>query len=87
MIFCPSPSGKLLAIVREAPGERKDAQAKDYIIEIWANNQREGSLVDQISTVGLHEKIIAGSWFGELAWSSDETKLVYVAQKKAPKTR
>lgn len=82
----PSPSGKLLAIIREAPSEGKAAQ-KDYVIEIWSNDQSGGSLVDQIPTAGVHERIVADGWFGEPFWSPDESKLVYVAQRKGRSTR
>lgn len=84
--FCPSPSGKLLAIVREAPCEGKSKKT-DYVIEIWANEQSEGSLVEQIPTAGVHGKIVSGTWFGGLSWSPDESKLLYVAQKKDTDTR
>lgn len=87
--FKPSPSGRLLAIVREDSVASKDAAAaaKDagYVIEIW--NHDEGRLVDQIPTAGVHGKIAGGNWFGGLSWSPDESKVVYVAQKKAAETR
>lgn len=43
--------------------------------------------MDQISTAGVHGKVAGGSWFGGLSWSPDESKVVYVAQKKATETR
>lgn len=85
--FKPSPSGRLLAIVREDSAASKDATAKDagYVVEIW--NRDEGRLMDQIPTAGVHGKIAGGNWFGGLSWSPDESKVVYVAQKKAAETR
>lgn len=88
--FKPSPSGKLLAIIREDPaaaGKNAAATAKDtgYVIEIWSHE--DGRLVDQIPTSGVHGKVVGGSWFGGLSWSPDESKVVYVAQKKATETR
>lgn len=85
--FKPSPSGKLLAIIREDPGKDPAAAAKDpgYVVEIWGHC--DGRLVDQIPTSGVHGKIAGGTWFGGLSWSPDESKVVYVAQKKATETR
>lgn len=88
--FKPSPSGRLLAIVREDSKDTAAAAAtatKDpgYAIEIWSRD--DGRLVDQIPAAGVHGKIVGGNWFGGLSWSPDGTKLVYVAQKKATETR
>lgn len=55
------------------------------MIEVW--NHEEGRLMDQIPTAGMHGKIAGGNWFGGLSWSPDESKVVYVAQKKAAETR
>ncbi|CAN0156456.1 unnamed protein product, partial [Ectocarpus sp. 8 AP-2014] len=67
--FKPSPSGKLLAIIREDSASGKDATAKDasYVIEIWSNE--DGQLMDRIATAGVHGKIAGGTWFGGLNWS------------------
>lgn len=43
--------------------------------------------MDQIPTAEVHGKIAGGSWFGGLSWSPDESKVVYVAQKKPRETR
>lgn len=85
--FKPSPSGKLLAIIREDSAPGKDATAKDaaYVIEVWSNE--DGRLMDRIATAGVHGKIAGGTWFGGLSWSPDESTVVYVAQKKATETR
>ncbi|CBJ49173.1 conserved unknown protein [Ectocarpus siliculosus] len=85
--FKPSPSGKLLAIIREDSASGKDSTAKDaaYVIEIWSNE--DGQLMDRIATAGVHGKIAGGTWFGGLNWSPDESTVVYVAQKKATETR
>lgn len=88
--FCPSPSGKLLAIIREdSAGDGKDPKNKNpgYVIEVWGNEEQGGSLLDQIPTAGSHGKLIGDTWFGGLGWAPDESKLVYVAQKNAVETR
>lgn len=88
VVFSPSPSGKLLAVIREDAADGKDS-TKDtgYVIEIWSNEQGGGQLVDQIPTAGVHGKIVGGTWFGGLNWSPDESKVVYVAQQKSLETR
>lgn len=88
--FSPSPSGKLLAIVREdstAGNGKVPKKEPGYVIEIWGNEEHGGELLDQIPTAGSHGKIISDSWFGGLGWAPDESKLVYVAQKKAVETK
>lgn len=80
-MFSPSPSGKLLVIIKEEAASTKDA---GYVIEVW---ESEGRLLEQISTTGVHGKVVGGAWFGGLSWSPDESKVVYVAQKKAVETR
>lgn len=88
VVFSPSPSGKLLAVIHEDTANGKDT-GKDagYVIEIWGSEESGGRLMDQIPTAGVHGKIVGGTWFGGLSWSSDESKVVYVAQKKATETR
>ncbi|CAM9358885.1 unnamed protein product [Discosporangium mesarthrocarpum] len=87
-VFAPSPSGRKLAVVREASqqgGEKKGA-SKDYVIEIWDNSDGESGLIERIPTSGIHENIVSG-WFGNFHWSQDETKALYVAQQKTADTR
>lgn len=83
--FSPSPSGKLLVIIKEDTASAKDSN-KDagYVIEVW---ESEGRLLEQIPTTGVHGKVVGGTWFGGLSWSPDESKVVYVAQKKTAEMR
>ncbi|CAM9383223.1 unnamed protein product [Scytosiphon promiscuus] len=85
--FKPSPSGKLLAVIREDAAAGKDSGGKgtSYVVEIWT--REDGQLVEQIPTAEAHGKVAGGTWFGGLSWSPDETKVVYVAQKKPREAR
>lgn len=88
VVFSPSPSGKLLAVIKQGANNDKCAPTDaGYVMEIWGNDEAGGRLIDQIPTTGVHGKIVGGTWFGGLSWSPDESKVVYVAQKKAPDTR
>lgn len=85
VIFSPSPSGKLLAVVKEdVPSGKCMGKDPGYVIEIWDDS---GLLFDQIPTAGVHGNIVGDSWFGGFSWSSDESKVVYVARKKTKETR
>lgn len=86
-VFSPSPSGKFLAVIKEDTAGGKDAAKDAYVIEVWGNDEAAGRLIDQVSTAGVHGKIVGGTWFGGLSWSPDESKVVYVAQKNPTETR
>ncbi|KAJ2413751.1 hypothetical protein H4218_000694 [Coemansia sp. IMI 209128] len=60
----------LLAVLRSAgPGER--------FVEVWSN----GALVKSVNVSAKHGDFYADSTFGSLAWSSDNTHLLYAAEK------
>lgn len=86
-VFSPSPSGKFLAVIKEDTAGGKDAAKDAYVIEVWGNDEAAGCLIDQVSTAGVHGKIVGGTWFGGLSWSPDESKVVYVAQRNPTETR
>ncbi|KAG0337520.1 hypothetical protein BG000_005312 [Podila horticola] len=68
-----SPSGKLTAVLRSVAGDKKK-----HFVEIWS----EGSILQLLETTAIHDDFYADSTFGTLEWSRDETKLVYVAERK-----
>ncbi|KAF9192562.1 hypothetical protein BGZ51_005359 [Haplosporangium sp. Z 767] len=68
-----SPSGKLTVVLR-AVSENK----KQRFVEIWS----EGSILHLLETTAIHEDVYADSTFGTLEWSKDESKIVYVAERK-----
>ncbi|KAF9027578.1 hypothetical protein BGZ52_002872 [Haplosporangium bisporale] len=68
-----SPSGKLTVVLRSVSGEKKK-----HFIEIWS----EGSILHILETTAIHDDFYADATFGTLEWSRDETKIVYVAERK-----
>ncbi|KAF8938071.1 Alpha/Beta hydrolase protein [Dissophora ornata] len=68
-----SPSGKLTVILRSVAGEKKKS-----FVEIWS----EGAILHLLETTAIHDDFYADSTFGALEWSRDETKIVYVAERK-----
>ncbi|KAG0026984.1 hypothetical protein BGZ82_009201 [Podila clonocystis] len=68
-----SPSGKLTAVLRSVAGDKKK-----HFVEIWS----EGSILQLLETTAIHDDFYTDSTFGTLEWSRNETKLVYVAERK-----
>ncbi|KAG0326505.1 hypothetical protein BG000_001359 [Podila horticola] len=68
-----SPSGKLTVILLSVSGEKKK-----HFVEIWS----EGSILHILETTAIHDDFYADTTFGTLEWSRDETKIVYVAERK-----
>ncbi|KAG0368078.1 Alpha/Beta hydrolase protein [Gamsiella multidivaricata] len=68
-----SPSGNLTVVLRSVAGEKKK-----HFVEIWS----EGSILHLLETTSSHDDFYADSTFGTLEWSRDETKIVYVAERK-----
>jgi acylaminoacyl-peptidase len=80
LISAHSKSTKYFCVVREIETGK---EIKQYL-EVWANC----SLVKNydLSALDVHGKIYADAEFGTLEWSPDETKIVYIAEKKVPKS-
>ncbi|XP_041130550.1 acylamino-acid-releasing enzyme isoform X1 [Polyodon spathula] len=75
-----SPSGAMKAVIRECSTKGEEKQ----FLEIWSKNCK----VKSINLTGLkkHGKVFDDDQFGCLVWSHSETHLLYVAEKKRPKT-
>ena len=78
----PSPSSSYIAVVRKVP--QKDGEGKQYV-EVWSKNHRLHNI--SVEALDKHGKIYDDCLFGCLKWSHDETRLVYVAERKKPKTQ
>ncbi|XP_005111787.2 acylamino-acid-releasing enzyme [Aplysia californica] len=77
-----SPSGKLRAVVRS--GKDKKNEDKQYL-EIF-DNSRKLKTIDVLA-LERHGKIIGNDGqFGSFEWSSSEGHILYLAEKKLPKT-
>ncbi|KAF0707280.1 acylamino-acid-releasing enzyme-like isoform X3, partial [Aphis craccivora] len=80
LISAHSKSNKYFCVVREVESGK---EIKQYL-EVWA----DCSLVKNydLSALDVHGKIYADGEFGTLEWSPDETKIVYIAEKKVQKS-
>ena len=74
-----SPSGLYMAISRVIM-DSKGKKPKRRFIEIWSR----GGLEDSFEVTDHHGDFFCDDTFGGLAWSNDETRIAYVAEKNAP---
>eukprot|EP00057_Strongylocentrotus_purpuratus_P013556 XP_011668030.1 PREDICTED: acylamino-acid-releasing enzyme [Strongylocentrotus purpuratus] len=75
-----SPSGKLKAVLRKIKDKKGDE--KQYL-EVWNNIRKIHNI--NLTALGKHGKVYEDCEFGCLEWSSCESQLLYVAEKKQPK--
>ncbi|XP_027556817.1 acylamino-acid-releasing enzyme-like [Neopelma chrysocephalum] len=79
-----SPSGTLKAVLRKVPGKEKEKEKEKQFLEVWDQNRKVKSI--DLTALDKHGSICDDDQFGCLAWSHSETHLLYVAEKKRPKT-
>jgi len=75
--FTPSADGRKLLVLRE------EGEKKDWVMDVYSNDR----LVHKWGLGSLHEKPCNDGWFGDISWSSCGKYVVYVAERKAPKTK
>ncbi|RXN03215.1 acylamino-acid-releasing enzyme [Labeo rohita] len=80
LLSVDSPSGDMKAVLRESTIKGEDKQ----FLEIWHKNRKLKCL--NLTTLNKHGKVYEDDQFGCLVWSHSETHLLYVAEKKRPKT-
>ncbi|XP_029343702.1 acylamino-acid-releasing enzyme-like isoform X1 [Acyrthosiphon pisum] len=80
LISAHSKSTKYFCVVREIESGK---DIKQYL-EVWADCSLAKNY--DLSALDVHGKIYADAEFGILEWSPDETKIVYIAEKKVPKS-
>ncbi|VVC32928.1 Peptidase S9, prolyl oligopeptidase, catalytic domain,Alpha/Beta hydrolase fold [Cinara cedri] len=80
LISAYSKSNKYFCVVREVESAK---DSKQYL-EVWA----DCCLIKtyDLSALDVHGKIYADVEFETLQWSPDETKILYIAEKKVPKS-
>uniref|UniRef100_A0A8C6X6Q2 acylaminoacyl-peptidase n=1 Tax=Naja naja TaxID=35670 RepID=A0A8C6X6Q2_NAJNA len=76
-----SPSGTQKAVVRKMSNSK--GMEKQFL-EVWEKNRKVKSI--ELSALEKHGQVYDDDQFGCLAWSHSETHLLYVAEKKRPKT-
>lgn len=77
-----SPSSLLRAVVREVPAAGKTP--KKQFLEVWKNNLMVSQF--DLQSLDIHGDIYTDSDFGSFEWSFCEDYILYVAEKKQPKT-
>jgi len=77
-----SPSGRYRAIVRKV----KDKKGEEHqYIEVWTDNLKLHNI--DVNNLEQHGKVYEDGQFGCFEWSHSETHLLYVAEKKIPKSK
>ncbi|KAK9512175.1 hypothetical protein O3M35_000652 [Rhynocoris fuscipes] len=78
-----SPSNSYRAVLRDVPSASAK-QNKRQILEIWSQNRLWKSF--DLLKFEKHGDVYSDGEFGCLEWSPCETKILYVAEKKTPKS-
>ncbi|XP_052740121.1 acylamino-acid-releasing enzyme [Bicyclus anynana] len=78
-----SPKETFKAVIREAKDD-KDGSKKKFFLEVWSSAGLKHSI--DLNALDIHGDVYADAEFGSLDWSSDETNVVYVAEKKVKKS-
>ncbi|CAB3253916.1 unnamed protein product [Arctia plantaginis] len=81
LLSAVSPRETFKALIRE---EKNGKDAKKQYLEVWSKNTLAHSV--DLTALDIHGDVYADGEFGCLDWSHDETSLVYVAEKKLPKS-
>ncbi|XP_067024177.1 acylamino-acid-releasing enzyme-like [Acropora muricata] len=83
LLLCSvSPTGRLQAQLRNVPGS-KGKEDKQFL-EIWSRSHLLKSI--DVQACEKHGKVYEDAQFGCLVWSASERFLLYVAEKKLPKS-
>ncbi|XP_015768019.1 PREDICTED: acylamino-acid-releasing enzyme-like [Acropora digitifera] len=83
LLLCSvSPTGRLQAQLRNVPGS-KGKEDKQFL-EIWSRSHLLKSI--DVQACEKHGKVYEDAQFGCLVWSASEHFLLYVAEKKLPKS-
>ncbi|XP_059059137.1 acylamino-acid-releasing enzyme-like [Achroia grisella] len=78
LLSAVSPRDTYRAVIRE----EKDKDKKQYL-EVWSKSNLVHCV--DLTALDIHGDVYADSEFGSLKWSQDETAIVYIAERKAPK--
>lgn len=79
-----SPSSTLRATIKKV--SNPDTKKNEYVLQIWSKSGTKLQTTMNLSSYDKHGQVHADETFGSLQWSDDETRLVYVAEKKKEKS-
>ncbi|XP_053156348.1 acylamino-acid-releasing enzyme-like isoform X3 [Hemicordylus capensis] len=74
-----SPTGRLKAVLTH----HLEMGQKQEVLEVWSNCGRVRTV--NLTALDKHGRVYTDGQFGCLAWSSSETRILYVAEKRRPK--
>ena len=81
LLECPSPSGKLQAVL--LPPSEGEGDRKKQMLQIYSQQ----ACIQSIDLAKSHGNVNVGDIFSGICWSQEEDKLVYAAEKKRAKSR
>ncbi|KAI4460694.1 serine peptidase s9 family member [Holotrichia oblita] len=76
LLRCSSKTGNLIGIIRQYDSKQ--------FLEIWSHDELKMTV--DLKSLDLHGDVYTDGEFARLQFSPDETKLLYIAEKKQPKT-
>ncbi|GLV34314.1 uncharacterized protein CBL_00242 [Carabus blaptoides fortunei] len=79
LLTAVSISEKYRAVLREVPNEK---EANKQFLEVWSKNKLTHSV--DLGALNLHGNVYTDVEFKSFSWSPDETKIIYIAEKKLP---
>ncbi|XP_066553659.1 acylamino-acid-releasing enzyme isoform X2 [Amia ocellicauda] len=79
LLSAQSASGSLKAVVREASSKGPGRQ----FLEVWSRTGMTKSI--DLTALNQHGKVYEDAQFGSLAWSSCESRVLYVAERRRAK--
>ncbi|XP_011300433.1 acylamino-acid-releasing enzyme isoform X2 [Fopius arisanus] len=77
-----SKDSRRKAVLCSGPNKEKDSRKQ--FIEIWDEHSQLKNF--DLSSLDVHGDVYTDAEFGSFQWSPDATKLVYIAEKKLPKS-
>ncbi|XP_075220428.1 acylamino-acid-releasing enzyme-like isoform X1 [Lycorma delicatula] len=78
-----SHSQESRAVIREVPSQENSSKKLQHL-EIWSKSRLLS--VSDLTAIDIHGDVYADSEFSCFEWSPCENKLLYIAEKKVPKT-
>ncbi|KAI4460703.1 serine peptidase s9 family member [Holotrichia oblita] len=76
LLSCSSKTENLIGLIRESDSKQ--------FLEIWSQDELKTTV--DLKSLDLHGDVYTDGEFARLQFSPDETKLLYIAEKKQPKT-
>lgn len=79
-----SPSLQLRAVMKKHTNE--SSKKEEFVFEIWSNTLNKRTKTINLTALDKHGDVHCKAKFGKLTWSTDENKILYIAEKKKIKS-